>query len=254
MPLFSHLLKGDVENLSLYPTRERESNSTTTNDKILTTESTENNDNGDNFKHKIYALYIQYIGIPFPRRLFGTIIALVVIIDGAVLFLTLVGAFGYLSSAKQSTILEWSIQIINICFTTLCLLELPFRLKVSTEWLILHWSSDSADVANYNTDHGFGDGKDMNFDQDRTFLNDKRKHHVMHSYRRPANEHTRYLLFGCVNLLKLIQIAFQCWVQYLCLAYIGAQNKRPASAFAVAVGVALPLGCILGAAEAWAEA
>mmetsp|Transcript_2552 Transcript_2552/g.4644 ORF Transcript_2552/g.4644 Transcript_2552/m.4644 type:complete len:252 (-) Transcript_2552:593-1348(-) len=187
-------------------------------------------------RERVFQIYTDFMALycqqPLWVRVFGTIMALVIVVDGAILFFVLIGGFSYLDSEAEATILEWSIQIINVCFTTLCLLELPSRVRNSCSWLGMT-SPCTAALSGINADT-------------------TTRHDLMKSYNKPVgNEAMRWKLFGLVNLVKVFQIGCQCWVEYLCLAYIGRRRQRPEVQFAVAVGLALPLGCGLGGAEGY---
>jgi hypothetical protein len=186
-------------------------------------------------------------------RVFGTTIALVIIIDGAVLFFVLIGAFGYLSDQMQASILEWSIQIINVCFTSFCLIELPFRFQAMKSWVVLsicencNWGSDSdfshdcsteSVTLHTKTETEANTGTET---ETENHLQQNRRQAIMKSYSKPINEHSRWILFGIIHFLKIFQFVCQCWVEYLRLAYVGQQQQRPSLLFAVAVGLALPL-------------
>jgi hypothetical protein len=206
-----------------------------------------------------------YLSLSLWLRVFGTTIALVIIIDGAILFFVLIGAFGYLSGRMQASILEWSIQIINVCFTSLCLIELPFRFQAMKSWIVL--SIRGSDSGDRDSDSDFS--HDCSIEsvtlhtktetetetntgtetETESHIQQNRRQAIMKSYSKPINEHSRWILFGIIHFLKIFQIVCQCWVEYLCLAYIGHQHQRPSLLFAVAVGLALPLGCGLGCLE-----
>lgn len=202
------------------------------------------------FQHKVLLMYSDfkafYCALPMWMRVMGTIMALVIIIDGAILFFTLIGAFGYLSDQTQASILEWSIQMINVCFTTLCLVELPFRLKAIQTWIILsRMSGDSSASCR---------GMASNSSDSEIYIDssqDVRRCDLVKAYNRPTNEKSKWKLFGFLNIVKVFQIICQCWVEYLCLAYIGRQQQRPALWFGIAVGFALPVGCGLGGVEGY---
>ena len=179
-------------------------------------------------KDKIYLIYIEfmkfYLSQPLWLRVFGTVMAMIIVIDGAVLFFTLVGAFGYLSNDEQDAILEWSIQIINACFTLLCLIELPFRVKNIIKWLSVQ-------------------GKE------RVGIEEKME--LTTIYKKPIDKDKKWIIYGVINSCKIFQIFCQCCVQYLCLAYVGRQGERPGLWFGVAVGLALPMGCTIGGVEGY---
>lgn len=205
------------------------------------------------FQHKLFVMYtdfcVFYCALPMWIRIIGTIMALVIIIDGAILFFTLIGAFGYLSDQTQASILEWSIQIINVCFTSICLIELPFRLKDIKTWLMLSMSGNTNTGSCSSIDNN-STGSDS-YSEGLFASQGERWNDLIKAYKKPTNDNYKWKLFGCLNILKLLQIMCQCWVEYLCVAYIGRQQQRPALWFGVAVGFALPVGCGLGCVEGY---
>jgi hypothetical protein len=72
----------------------------------------------------------------------GLTLAFVIIVDGAILFFTICGAFSYLSVRDQALILEWSMQIINAAFAILCAYELPYRVRMSARYSGISCSAD----------------------------------------------------------------------------------------------------------------
>jgi hypothetical protein len=195
---------------------------------------------------------------PLWIQIFGTIMSLIIVIDGAILFFTLIGAFGYLSSSNEAALLEWSIQIINGCFTILCLLELPFRFQNLYIWIKSIITTTTPTTTQSNDVSGTGGCSDGMSDvvtvadnDDYPWLNVYKKPKKRNDEREKHIYMTKWKLFGIINIVKIFQIFCQCCVEYLCLAYIGRQGQRPSLWFAISVGFALPLGCIIGAVEGY---
>ena len=183
-------------------------------------------------------LYIQlgklwelYLAIPLWQRVGGTFLAIVIIVDGAVLFFSICGGFSYLDKDTQSILLEESIQIINAAFSLICAIELPFRVRASYNWIT----------------HSIFYGSPLT-EEDRLL---------------PQSPYAQFLrmqypwcifhwnLFGMVTIGKVFQIFCQFGVEYLCLAYarLDQYKRRPSTLFTIFICFALPLGCIIGAVE-----
>jgi hypothetical protein len=198
----------------------------------------------DEYKKQALVLYADYIALPLWQRIVGTILALTIIIDGAVLFFTLIGAFGYLSAKMQSLILEQTIQIINAAFSIICLMELPFRLHGAYLFIFSEFSNSCGTRSNETT-NVITENENTKFVQkpNNCFQSELFDQYTWSRY--------YYYTFGILTLVKVCQIAFQFGVEYLCLAYAGPNNyeKRPPFLFALFIGFALPLGCGIGIAE-----
>lgn len=167
-----------------------------------------------------------YFAVPLYHRIFYTVIALIVIVDGALLFFTICNSFNYLSVEVQDYILEISIQIINACFTLLCAIELPSFLEA-----VYYWNSQSCKIC----------GKD-HADKAYKFITTKYSWSI-----------ENWKMFGFLAHVKVFQIFCQFGVEILCLMYLPPRcyKERPEPWFAVTVGLALPLGCIHGAAQGY---
>lgn len=206
----------------------------------------------DKYKASALKLYESYMELPLWLRIVGTVLALTIIIDGAVLFFALIGGFGYLSNTMQALVQEQSIQIINAAFSFICIMELPFRLQGAYLFVFSEFSNCCNERKKESTSY-ISENSESNSPMKPT---NRYQSDLFTEY--TWSRHY-YYTFGILTFTKLFQIAMQFGVEYLCLAYAGPNNyqHRPATLFAVFIGFALPLGCGIGIAEGilkgWAE-
>jgi hypothetical protein len=151
------------------------------------------------------------------------VLGLTVVIDGAILFFCICGAFGYLSERAQALILEDTIQIINAVFSFLCLVELPLKVRAAFWWTRVGSPENAGNAAVQQCAEGL------------------RTHHEWCFH--------RWRTFGFLMYTKIFQVFCQMAVEYYCLAYLGNDNfqDRPATQFTICICLALPLGCLGGA-------
>lgn len=168
---------------------------------------------------KVQQITLVYFRQPLYVRVFGTAILLVIAIDGAILFFAIVGGFSYVDETTQGLILEITIQVINACFTILCAVELPFRLRSAYYWTLLSFATEEQLL-------------------------------VIHL---PPWSIRRWKLFGFLTYTKIVQIGCQAVVQYFCFYYffVYTYEDRPSGLFFLFVALSLSLGCFIGVTEAW---
>ena len=175
-------------------------------------------------------------------------IILVIVIDGAILFFSLIGAFSYLPKTLENAVLEWSIQIINAVFTLLCLIELPFRLFYMFAFVVV-----ASQVCGYSsTSHARFEGFFENEDPHSIISNSlvsKCKISLQRNLTWVTSSMTFLALGAVLTLTKIIQIGCQFAVEYLCLAYVGRSKYRPSGLFAILIVFSLSLGCLVPAGE-----
>jgi hypothetical protein len=211
-------------------------------------EGTSNPTKYSQLKESALKAYAAYLTVPLWLRIVGTTLALTIIIDGAVLFFTLIGAFGYLSKRTQALILEDSIQIINAAFAILCAMELPYRLRASYMWLCCACRDDKNDDSTISTYREFSSTEAQSMQNATEFRTRREFLHANY----PWSRHY-WNVFGVLTITKVFQIFCQFAVEYLCLAYAGNDRfeQRPAFWFSLTIGFALPLGCGIGIIEGY---